>query len=287
LVWFDRSGREVGRVGAQGDYLRARISPEGRRILFHRVDPKLGTSDLWVTDLARGVETRLTSDPSSEVSGVWFPDGLRVIFAAEREGPPHLFQKDLKTGTETELLPSKLRRQAPTDISPDGRIVAFEQFSERGDADLWTLPLDGARQAAPLMASAFNERGLRFSPDSRFVAFTSDESGRAEIYAAPSSLLSAKTRISNGGGSAAQWGPDGRELFYMAIDGYVMVVPVRTTPSLEIGVPLRLFAIQGKWPWRDFDVSRDGQRFLAIVPQVMANEQALTAVLNWPAQVQR
>jgi len=287
LVWFDRSGTEVGRLDPQGDYLRARISPEGRRILFHRVDPKLGTTDLWVTDLARRVEMRLTSDPSSEVSGVWLPDGRRVIFAAERDGPPHLFQKDLETGTETELLPAKQRRQAPTDISPDGRTVAFEQISERGDYDLWTLPLNGTRQAAPLMASAFNERGLRFSPDGQFVAFTSDESGRTEIYVALLSVLSARTRVSNGGGLAAQWSPNGHELFYMSADGNVMAVPVRTTPSLEIGVPLRLFAIQGKWPWRDFDVSRDGKRFLAIVPQLMANEQALTAVLNWPAQIRQ
>jgi Tol biopolymer transport system component len=121
-------------------------------------------------------ETRLTFDPSSEVSGVWLPDGRSVIFAAERNGPPHLFQKELEGGVETELLPSTQRRQAPTDISPDGQIVAFEQISDRGDYDLWTLRLDGPRRPTPLMTSTFNERGLRFSPpDGRFVTFTSDE----------------------------------------------------------------------------------------------------------------
>jgi eukaryotic-like serine/threonine-protein kinase len=287
LVWFDRSGRDVGRIDAQGDYLRARISPEGRRILFHKADPKLGTSDLWLTDIARGVETRLTSDPSSEVSGAWLPDGHGVIFAAERGGPPHLFYKDVETGAERELLPSAQRLQIPTDISPDGRIVAFEQVSERGDADLWTMPVDRTRPPTPLIASAFNERGLRFSPDGQVVAFVSDESGSTEIYVAPLSMISARRRISNEGASTARWNPNGRELFYSAADGSVMAVSIRTAPSLDIGVPIRLFGMAGKWPWRDFDLSRDGRRFLAIVPKVMANEQPLTAVLNWPAQVRR
>jgi Tol biopolymer transport system component/DNA-binding winged helix-turn-helix (wHTH) protein len=290
LVWYDRSGREVGRMEPQGDYYRHRISPEGHRVLFHRADPRLGTTDLWMRDLVRGVEgeTRLTFDPSSEVSGVWLPDGRSVIFAAERNGPPHLFQKELEGGAETELLPSTQRRQAPTDISPDGRIVAFEQISDRGDYDLWTLRLDGPRRPTPLMTSTFNERGLRFSPpDGRFVTFTSDESGRAEVYVAPWPVLSARTRVSSGGGSAAQWSRDGRELYYASADGYLMAVPIHAQPSLEIGVPFRLFPMQGKWFWRDFDLSPDGKKFLAIVPQVMANEQPLTAVLNWPVQFRR
>jgi len=246
----------------------------------------LGLADLWMTDLARGVETRLTTDPHGGV-GVWLPHGRGVIFTAERDGPPHLFYKDLETGREIELLPSTRRLQIPTDISPDGRIVAFEQISERGDADLWAVPVDGSRPPAPLIASAFNERGLHFSPDGQFAAFTSDESGRAEIYVAPSTLLTAKRRVSNGGASIGRWSPDGRELFYLAADGHVMSVSIRTAAALEIGVPVPLFAIRGRWLWRDFDLSPDGKRFLAVVPQMMANEQALTAVVNWTAQVRR
>ena len=281
LVWFERSGREVGRI-APGDYFRVRISPDGRRVLFYRTDPGLGTTDLWTTDLVRGsVEARLTSDLHGG-TGVWLPQGRAVIFGAERDGPPHLFYKDLETGTEKELLPPKQRLQIPTDVSPDGRVVAFEQTSERGDADLWTVPVDGSRPPAPLMASAFNERGLHFSPDGQFAAFTSDESGQDEIYVAPSTLITAKRRVSSGGGSIGRWSPDGHELFYLAADGHVMAVSIRTAPALEIGVSVPLFAIQGRWPWRDFDVSPDGKRFLAIVPQMMANEQALTAVMIGP-----
>jgi len=286
LIWFDRSGREGGRIHAEGDYIRVRISPEGQRVLFHRVDPKLGTTDLWTADLVRGVETRQTSDPHGGI-GVWLPNGRGVIFTGGRDGPPHLFHKDLETGIEKELLPSRRRLQIPTDVSPDGRIVAFEQTSERGDADLWTVPVDGSRPPAPLMASAFNERGLHFSPDGHFAAFTSDETGQGEVYVAPSTLVTAKKRVSSGGGSIGRWSPDGRELFYLAADGHVMAVPIRTTRALEIGVPVPLFAIHGRWPWRDFDVSPDGTRFLAVVPRTMANEQAVTAVMNWTAQVRR
>jgi len=286
LIWFDRSGREGGRIDSEGDYIRVRISPEGQRVLFHRVDPRLGTTDLWTADLVRGVETLQTSDPHGGI-GVWLPNGRGVIFTGGRDGPPHLFHKDLETGIEKELLPSRQRLQIPTDVSPDGRIVAFEQISERGDADLWTVPVDGSRPPAPLLASAFNERGLHFSPDGHFAAFTSDETGQGEIYVAPSTLVTAKRRVSSGGGSIGRWSPDGRELFYLAADGHVMAVSIRTAPALEIGVSVPLFAIQGRWPWRDFDVSPDGKRFLAIVPQVMANEQALTVVMNWTAQVRR
>jgi len=287
LVWFDRSGREIGRVGPQGDYLRVRISPDGRRVVFHRTDPRLGTSDLWLEDLARGVETRLTSDPSSEIAGVWLPNGRGVVFAAEREGPPHLFLKDLETGSDKELLRSKQRLQIPTDVSPDGRIVAFEQISERGDADLWTVRIDGEQQPSPLIGSTFNERSLHFSPDGRLVAFSSDESGATEIYVALSTVITSKKRVSDGGAWSARWSPDGRELFYLSADGYVMAASIHEAPSLEIGVPERLFSMQGRWPWRDFDVSPEGKRFLAIVPQIIGNGQSLTAVLNWPAQVRR
>src|SRR4029453_10138803 len=167
------------------------------------------------------------------------------------------------------------------------RVVAFEQTSERGDADLWTVPVDGSRPPAPLMAFAFNDRGLHFSPDGHFAAFTSDESGRGEIYVAPSTLITAKHPVSSGGGSIGRWSPHGHELFYLSADGHVMVVSVRTVPSLHIGVSVPLFAIQGRWPWRDFDVSPDGKRFLAVVPQTMANEQAVTVVMNWTAQARR
>jgi len=284
LVWFDQSGRELGRIAPPADDVRVRISPEGHRVLFHRVDPRLGLADLWMTDLTRGVETRLTWDPHGGV-GVWLPHGRGVIFTAERDGPPHLFYEDLETLTERELLPAKRQLQMPTDVSPDGRTVAFEQISERGDADLWTVPVDGSQPPAPLLTSSFNERGLHFSPDGEFAAFTSDETGRGEIYVAPSTLLTAKKRISSGGGSIGRWSHDGRELYYLAADGHVMAVPIRTAPALRIGAPVPLFAINGRWPWRDFDVSPDGKRFLAVVPQVMANEQALTAVVNWTAQL--
>lgn len=154
----------------------------------------------------------------------------------------------------------KQRLQIPTDVAPDGRLVAFELTSERGDADLWTVPVDGSRPPAPLLASAFNERGLHCSPDGQFAAFMSDETGQGEIYVAPSTLVAAKRRVSSGGGSIARWSPDRRELFYLAADGHLMAVPIRracsittlssqtTCPSpCEISVPSCSWASKCRW----------------------------------------
>jgi len=284
FVWFDRSGDELGRINPQGDYLRVRISPDGHQLLFHRAEARLGTYDMWTRDLVRGVETPLTSDPSSEVSGVWLPNGESVIFAAERGGPPHLYRKDLATGSEVELLPATQRRQTPADISADGRIVAFEQINERGDADLWTLELDGSQPPRPLIASSFSERGLQFSPDGQTLAFTSNESGRPEIYVAMRSTLGAPIQVTNGGAATPRWSQDGRELFYVSASRELMAVPIRSGARLEVGVPLALFSITGKWPWSDFALSPDRKTFLAVVPQLRANEQPLTVVLNWFAR---
>jgi WD40 repeat protein len=142
-------------------------------------------------------------------------------------------------------------------------------------------------QPVSISVSLTSKRSLHFSPDGRLVAFSSDESGATEIYVALSTVVTSKKRVSDGGAWSARWSPDGRELFYLSADGYVMAASIHEAPSLEIGVPERLFSMQGRWPWRDFDVSPEGKRFLAIVPQIIGHEQSLTAVLNWPAQVRR
>jgi eukaryotic-like serine/threonine-protein kinase len=283
LVWFDRAGREVGRVEAQGDYLSMRLARDGRHALFARAEPRLGTYDVWTTDLERSVETRLTSDPTSEIAPVWLPSGTGIIFAAERGGPPHLFSKDLASGAERALVPANGKLQKTLDVSSDGRIVAFSQ----GDREIWTMPVDGTRQPSPFIASKFGAWDLRFSPDGRLVSIISDESGRSEVYVAATSSPNATMRVSTGGATSPRWSADGRELFYLSADGRLWAVPVRAAPSPEVGRPVPLFSTIAKWPWRDFEVAPDGKRFLAIVPQLMANEQPLSVVLNWAAEVRR
>ena len=130
-----------------------------------------------------------------------------------------------------------------------------------------------------LRESPFNEQDLRFSPDGRYYSFISLESGRQEVYVS-AVAGGAKTAVSNGGARRARWSRDGRELFYLSADRRLVAVPLRTVPSLELGTPVTLFAL-GSRTWVDFDVSPDGKRFLAIVPEIVADEQPLTAILNW------
>jgi Tol biopolymer transport system component len=293
LVWVDRSGKEVGTVGAPGDYLNVRLSPDGGTVLFDRTKPGIGTWDVWTTDLTRGVETRLTSDPGSEAFPVWMPDARAILFADESHSNTtlNLARKRLDTGGEGQLLPIGTQQRRPIDVSPDGHTLLFTERTARGTFNIFTLPLDGPAAPSALFGSRFTEADPRFSPDGRSMSFTSDESGRLEVYVAPVPSTGGKTLVSAGisgnelqGG--ARWGHDGRELFYMSADRRLMSVPVRTTPMLEVGTPVPLFMFQGR-TWVDFAVSADGKRFLAVVPQAFAGEQPLTVILNWTAEVRR
>ncbi len=244
LMWVDRAGTELDPLGPVGFYQRLRISPDGKGVVFDRREPRLGTGDMWVTDLARGVETRLTSDPGSESAFAWFPTSRALVFAADRGGPPHLFRKDLQTGKEDELT-AVSTYQEPLDVSPDGQWVAFERRTDRGTNDIDKLPLAGGKPS-PLLDSRFDETDLRFSPDGRSIAFVSDESGRYEVYVAPFPFTGAKTRVSAGGAYQPRWSRDGRELFYQSFDRHLVAVPVRAAATLELGSPAPLFSFEGR-----------------------------------------
>jgi Tol biopolymer transport system component len=289
LVSFDRSGRESGAVGPPGDYLTMRISPTGRQALVARADPRLaGIMVLRVLDFERpDAERRLTSEPRSEMGGVWMPDGTGVFFSASTPGASlQIFYKDLKTGNERQLRLPANNLAGAEDVSPDGKLLAFFQRTDDGGQNLWTMPIDGTR-APTLLSSGAGD--ARFSPDGRFVAFASSESGHSEVYVASLSAFPSTARVSTGGAAKPRWDDNGRELIYRSAEGNIVAVPVRAGQSqaIDIGSKVTLFAIKGKWPWRDFDLSSDGKRFLAIVPRLMGNEQPLTVVLNRTADVAR
>ncbi len=279
MVWFDRLGQELGTIGPQGDYLTMRISPEGQRVLYARQDPRIQMFQLWMWDIARGVETRQTSERRSEMGAVWLRNGTGAIFSAERDKALHLFYMDLSTGHERQLvLPGGL--QGAQDVTPDGKLLVYFQTRPDG-TDIWAVPIDDTRAPSLLVPNAGDP--ARISPDGRFVSFRSLESGLLELFVQRLSASATRTRVSSGGADMARWSPDGQELLYRSSDNHIVAVPVAIKPSneIELGLPVSLFAIKGKWAWRDFDLSPDGKRFLAIVPRLMANEQSLTVVLNW------
>jgi eukaryotic-like serine/threonine-protein kinase len=292
MAWIDRSGRELAGVGVPGDVHRVRLSPDGTKALFDRAEPRTGTLDLWTVDLARNTETRVTSSPGSEISGAWLPDQRGVVFSASRGGPPHLYRLDLATGSEEELTPAG-RLQFTEAVSPDGKTLLYNERSERGDMDVLALPLAGPRTPSPVLASVFAERASAFSPDGRFLAFVSNESGAAEVYVRPFPGQGASTRVSTGGGEAPCWSRGSHELFYIGRNGEVTATPVRTTPTLELGRPATLFTLKKSggarsdlWGWASYDVAKDGSKFLAILPETVAIEQPLSVIVNWPAEAQ-
>jgi eukaryotic-like serine/threonine-protein kinase len=284
LTWSDRRGNKTGEIGAPGKYQSVRLSPDGGRVLFDLYQPGLGSPDLFVWDLVRGGATRLTWDPTSESFPVWTRDG--AVFTADRGGPPHLFRKNLTTGSEDALLPAG-RLQRPTDVSPDGKTLAFERRTAIGNYDILTLSLESPATPSVLLGSPFDEKHLRFSPDGRAAAFLSDDSGRYEVYVAAFPAMTPRLRVSAGGGRAPQWSPAGPELLYLTADGHLVAVPIRTAPALELGKPATLFAVPERGAWGDFAVSADGQRLLSISLDSRGSEQPLTVVLNWSAGIAR
>jgi eukaryotic-like serine/threonine-protein kinase len=292
LVWIDRAGREVGTVGPPGGYVRFSIAPDGRRVFFDRARPGIGTPDIWSIDLERGVETRITSEVGAELAPLALRDGKGLIYSATRGTPPQMYLRDLATGNEKPIYPKPGFFQQAEDISPDGRMLAWVERSESGAFGAWTAPLSDTGKPVPLLESPFHIAQLRFSLDGRFVALISAESGRDEAYVMPYPGQSEKTRVSLGGASLLRWSRDGRELFYLSADRQLISVPIRTTPSLQIGSPTDLFSVKEKG-WQTafgnaescFDVSPDGKRFLASVPVVVADKLPLTVVVNWAAEV--
>ncbi|HEU5249093.1 MAG TPA: hypothetical protein VFW15_03835, partial [Thermoanaerobaculia bacterium] len=279
LKWFDRTGRELGTVGPPGKYNRISMSPDGRRLFFDRAREGIWTFDIWSVDLERGMETPVTTGPETESMPLWLPGG-RLVYSSVRGNPPQLIGRDLATGKEDELVPGGSFQQ-PQTVSPDGQFLLYTMRGERGFFDIWKYPLSGAGKPVAFLESPFDKSSVRFSPDGRFLAMITGESGRPEVYVTAFPGPSERIRVSTGGAGLLRWSRDGRELFYVSPDRQLMSVPIRTKPSLELGTPTPLFTLEGRGSWPDFEVAPDGRRVLAIVPEVVADELPLSVVVNW------
>ncbi len=247
-----------------------------------------GPADVWLLDLGRGVPTRLTVDPAFDILPVWSPDGHRIAFASNRTGTFALHVKSADGTGNDELLASG-EIGPPSDWSPDGRfILAARQFGPRMPDDVWAVPVAGDRKAFPVVESkTFHESNGQFSPDGRWIAFQSNETGRVEIYVQPFPGPGRKWLVSSDGGVQARWRRDGSELFYIAPDSRLMAVPIRLdsqSGTVDVGAPVSLFTLQlpmspTTFYARHYMVSQDGQRFL--VHTVKEVTLPITVVLNW------
>ncbi|MEP6995649.1 MAG: protein kinase, partial [Acidobacteriota bacterium] len=285
LAWIDRAGRSLETLGPPGNYLNVAVASDGRRIFYDRTRPGMGTFDIWSFDLERGVEAPVTTDPDTEFGVVELRDGKSIVYSANRGGAPQLIRRNLESSREEQLQEVARSFQTAQDVSPDGSTLVYVERAA-GNFDICTLPLPGPGKPTAVLQSPFDKKEVRFSPDGRFLAFISNESGQAEAYVMPYPGPGQRVRLSSGGARLLQWGRDGKELFFLSADGHLMSLPIRTSPSLQTGTPVRLFKLEGK-PWLSFQLSSDGKRFLAVVPQTTADEQPWTVVVNWTSEAGR
>ena len=287
LAWLDRAGKRVALLPEPGLLIGAFLSPDGKRATVSLYDRAAHNNDLWIYELTRNLRSRFTFGPANEFAGVWSPDGTRIIFNSSGRGHLDLYRKLTSGAGAEELLYADGLNKAPTSWSPDGKFVMYDSFDDpKTRNDIWVLPVEGEPKPVPFLKTVFNEYNGRFSPDGRWVAYTSDESGRAEIYISPFPGAGGKRLVSLAGGDQARWRADGMELFYLAPDGQLMAGEVRIKGTdLEIGTVRPLF---GPLLTNGYDVSSDGQRFLAVLPEERAAApDPLTVVLNWTAGLKK
>jgi Tol biopolymer transport system component len=287
LAWFDRSGKEVGTLGAPDENVLQdpELSPDGRRVAVVRTVQ--GNEDLWLIDGARGVPSRFTFDPAQDGHPIWSPDGSRIVFSSNRMGTFDLYQKASSGAGSDELLLESSIVKFPQDWSPDGRFLLYLQQDPKTGLGLWILPLFGERKPFPFVYTIFWKGNGQFSPDGRWVAYQSNESGRYEVYVQPFSGPGGKCQVSNGGGIEARWRRDGKELFYIAPDGKLMAVPIQAAgQSLDAGAPVTLFQtrIVGGSSYaakQQYAVAPDGRRFLINIADEESTASPITIVTNW------
>jgi Tol biopolymer transport system component/predicted Ser/Thr protein kinase len=291
LVWVGRKGERLGPAGPPGADLHPWLSPDESRLAISRAG--LSSGDIWLVNLSTGSESQFTFESSVDIFPVWSPDGNRLVFSSDRQGALDLYQKPASGLGEGELL---LRSDLPkfaTDWSADGRFLAYVELTPNQKFDQLVLPLDQASEPMAVAASEFDETQGTFSPDGRWLAYASDESGRHEIYVIPFPPSGGKWRVSTNGGFQPKWRSNGRELFYRAPDGTLMAVPVAASESgaFRSGTPKSLFKVRQDTamlpgPRARYAVSNDGERFLVFDTAEEESSERITVVVNWTTDLE-
>ena len=287
IAWFDRSGKSLGTAGDIADYSNPALSPDGNRLAVSIRDPATGSRDIWVLDLLRQSASRITFDASDDLNPVWSPDGGRIAYSSDRRGARDIYTKNASgIGGEELVIESKIPKNVE-DWSPDGHWMVFNEAVPNYGDDLVVVPLD-TRKPQEFLRTRFHEDGGRFSPDGKWLAYESDESGRAEVYIQPFPPTGGKWQISNDHGGQPQWRGDGKELYYSTFSTPVrmMAVDIATTgPVLRAGIPRVLFeaAMQDTGARNRWAVTRDGQKFLAVVPVTGNPVHGFRVIVNWPS----
>ena len=288
LAWSDRSGKPAGTVGAPGWYNNVRLSPDGRRIATDQTDPDGRNIDIWVHEPARSAATRLTFDPAMDYAPVWSPTGKQILFGSSRRLGFRLYLKNADDSSPEEEV---------VDLGADWQISAWDWSRDSKDVllrkgnELWYLTWP-ERVAKPLLQAKWTVRNAQFSPDGRWMAYASNETGNWEIYVSPFPSANGKWQVSSAGGQEPRWRQDGKELFYLSAEGKMMAVAVTAGASFAAGSPVALFQTHRRQPVSSldvfsYDVSGDGQKFLIDTKVDEATAAPLSVLLNWASEIEK
>jgi len=294
ILWVDRGGKQIG--GSLGVWVGGwgpRLSPDEQRVASERLDTQTGSGDIWLSDVTGENAARFTFEGTA-LWPVWSPDGSRIAWGSTRGGSRDLYQKSASRAGQDELLLKSDQNKLPTDWSRDGRFIVYLRLDSKTKYDVWVLPLTGDQKPFPFLQTEVYEGAARLSPDERWMAYVSDESGRFEVYVQSFPGGGGKRQVSAGGGIGPVWRRDGKELFYYSADGKLMVVEVKTAAApaaaFEAGAPVSLFEFRigtASVTTPPYSVTGDGRRFLI---QTIVDTEAsapLTVVTNWAAGLKK
>ncbi len=288
LVWMDRKGKRLGPVGQPGLIAYTALAPDEKSVAFALGKPGGDESDIWLLDVARGVPSRFTFRTGLSADGVWSPDGTRLVFQSDNTA---LYVKPVSGAGNEELLTRTGINARPSDWSRDGKFIVYTQFAGNRGSDLWLLPMEGEHKPVPYLQTPFNETGAQFSPDGKWMAYASNESGPPQVYVQPIPATGAKWQVSAAGGDQPRWRRDSKELFYVSADQKLMAAPVKSGSTFEAGSPQALFDIQpiygplaGRFAYQP---AADGQRFLVLANVGGSAAPPITVVLNWQAGLKK
>ena len=292
LLWLGRDGKQVGAIAQVDRYIAPALSPDGSHVAVNIFTGTQGMGDLWAFELTRGTATRLTFGPANNAAATWAPDGKTIFYGSSATGTPHVSAKAADgSGAERVVLATPNVVEIPASLSPDGRYLAYLRKDLAKDAGfhIWVLPLFGDGKPFPIVQSAPEEKDAVISPDGKWMAYQSNESGRREVYITAFPGGGAKWQVSTDGGTVPKWRRDSKELFYLDSSDHIVAVDVEASGNaVHLGVPHALFQSIGiQRDYGAYDVTADGKKFLINSGNIAEGSDPFTLVQNWPSELKK